>query len=211
MLENIIDNEIWAHLMRLKEIAMGLGASDAGIITTDSIPIEDRIVEMCKEPLCECYSTSANCPPYVMKPKDARKWILFYEAALLFKIDVSPRILLSGKSFDVFRKIYVICSKLENLSFEKGYVHSKALAAGSCKSVFCRNIPCEALLNGGRCRYPSLGRPSMEALGINVFRLVKNVGWKIYPILRDSNPEEVPSAMLTGLLLVGKGIQGENR
>jgi len=203
MHKNIADNEIWARLMRLKEMAVRFGASDARIVTTDMIPIEDQIVEMCREPICECYSMSANCPPHVMKPKEARKWILFYEVALLFKIDVSPRILFSEESFDVFRKIYVICSELENFSYELGYVRSKGLAAGSCKSVFCRNIPCEALLNGGKCRYPSLGRPSMEALGINVFRLVKDVGWKIYPILRNSNPKDVPSAMLAGALLVG--------
>jgi predicted metal-binding protein len=202
MPKNTKDNEITAYLMRLKEMAMVFGASDARIVKTDMIPIEDQIVEMCREPLCECYSMSANCPPHVMKPKEARKWILFYKAALLFKIDVSPRILFSGKSFDVFRKIYVICAQLENFSSELGYVSSKGLAAGSCKSVFCRNIPCEALLKGGKCRYPSLGRPSMEALGINVFRLVKDVGWKIYPILRHSNPKDVPSAMLAGLLLV---------
>lgn len=205
MVVNITDSEIRAHLQKLKEMAMELGASDARIVPADMIPIEDQIVEMCREPLCECYSMSANCPPHVMKPKEARKWILFYEVALLFKIDVSPRLLFSDESFDVFRKIYVICSKLENLSSELGYVRSKGLAAGSCKSVFCNNIPCEALLDGGKCRYPSLGRPSMEALGINVFRLAKDVGWKIYPILRDSDPKDIPNAMLVGLLLVGSG------
>jgi len=203
MLKNITDNEIWAQLMKLKEMAMELGASDAATVKTDRIPIEEQIVDMCREPLCECYSMSANCPPHVMKPKQARKWVLSYKAALLFKIDVSPRVLFSDEGFEVFRKIYVICSKLENFSYELGYVRSKGLAAGSCKSVFCRNIPCEALVKGGKCRYPNLGRPSMEALGINVFRLVKGVGWKIYPILRDSNPKDVPSAMLAGLLLMG--------
>jgi len=200
---NITDDDISAPLMRLKESAVGLGASDAGIVRTERIPIEDRVIEMCREPLCECYSMSANCPPYVMKPEEARKWMLSYEAALVFKIDVAPGVLLSHESFDTFRKVYVICSQLEKLSCDLGYAHSQGLAAGSCKSVFCKNIACEALLNGGKCRYPSLARPSMEALGVNVFRLAKDMGWNIYPILRDSNPKDVPSAMLAGLLLVG--------
>jgi len=42
----------------------------------------------------------------------------------------------------------------------------------------------------------------MEALGINVFRLVKDVGWEIHAILRKSDPNDIPSAMLAGLLLV---------
>lgn len=182
---------------------MELGASDAKIISTARIPVEDRIVEMCKKPPCECYSMSANCPPHVMKPKEARKWMLSYEMALLFKIEVLPRILFSDEGFDIFRNIYVICSQLERFSYEMGYMRSKGLAAGSCKTVFCRNTPCEALIDGSKCRYPSLARPSMEALGVNVFRLAKDVGWKIYPILRNSNPEDIPNAMLAGLLLVG--------
>jgi len=88
------------------------------------------------------------------------------------------------------------------LSVGLGYALSKGLAAGSCKTVFCRDIPCEALINERKCRYPSLARPSMEALGINVFRLVKDVGWEIHTILRDSDPKDIPSAMLAGLVLV---------
>ncbi|MBW1738424.1 MAG: DUF2284 domain-containing protein [Deltaproteobacteria bacterium] len=205
MVVNITDSEIRDHLQKLKEMAMKLGASDARIVPADMIPIEDQIVEMCREPLCEGYSKSANCPPHVMSPKEARAWVRFYKMALVFKIDVSPELLFSEERFKIFEKVYILCSKLENFSVEQGYVRSKGLAAGSCKSVFCNNIPCEALLDGGKCRYPSLGRPSMEALGINVFRLAKDVGWKIYPILRDSDPKDIPNAMLAGLLLVGSG------
>jgi len=205
MLKNITDSEIRDHLLTLKEMAMELGASDARIVPADMIPIEDQIVEMCREPLCEGYSKSANCPPHVMSPKEAREWVRLYKMALLFKINVSPELLFSEERFKIFEKVFVLCSKLENFSVERGYVRSKGLAAGSCKSVFCNNIPCEALLDGGKCRYPSLGRPSMEARGINVFRLVKDVGWKIYPILRDSDPKDIPNAMLAGLLLVGSG------
>ncbi len=42
----------------------------------------------------------------------------------------------------------------------------------------------------------------MEAVGINVFKLAKDVGWDIYPILRDSDPEAVAKGMLAGLVLV---------
>jgi hypothetical protein len=31
----------------------------------------------------------------------------------------------------------------------------------------------------------------MEALRIDVFRLIKDVSWKIHPILRDTNPKDV--------------------
>ena len=53
------------------------------------------------------------------------------------------------------------------------------------------------------CRYPTLARSSMEAVGINVFKLIQDAGWEIYPITRDSNPDIVPAGVLAGLVLVG--------
>ena len=196
------DDKLRIYLREYQQKAIELGASDVRIIFPDMISIEDEIIEMCKAPLCEGYGKSANCPPHVIRPTEAREWIRGYPEALLFKIDVPSELLLSEDRFDSFRKVYVIASGLEALSIEAGYTCSKGLAAGSCKAVFCYDMPCEALIHGKECRFPSLSRPSMEALGINVFQLVKEVGWEIHPILRDSDPKEVPNGMLTGLVLV---------
>ena len=190
------------HLLRLKNEALALGASDARIVSADKIPIEDEIIEMCEPPYCDQYGKSANCPPYVMTPKDARQWIRPYHSALIFKIDVSPKVLFAEQGLEVFKQVFLISARLEELSVVQGYSTSKGLAAGSCKTVFCRKIPCDALIKDRNCRYPSLARPSMEALGINVFRLAKEVGWEIHPILRKSDPDDIPSAMLAGLVLV---------
>ncbi|MBW2615325.1 MAG: DUF2284 domain-containing protein [Deltaproteobacteria bacterium] len=195
-------NEVNAHLLSLKEEAIALGANDVRIIPADMVSIEDEIIEMCRPPFCEQYGQSANCPPHVMTPEDARQWIRPYHSALIFKIDVSPGVLFSEEGLEIFKKVFLISARLEELSVGQGYVFSKGLAAGSCKTVFCRDIPCEALINDGKCRYLSVARPSMEALGINVFRLVKDVGWEIHAILRKSDPNDIPSAMLAGLVLV---------
>jgi predicted metal-binding protein len=202
ILDTKLANEVKAHILSLKKEAIVLGASDVRIIPADLVPIEDEIIEMCSPPYCEQYGKSANCPPHVMTPADARQWIRPYHSALIFKIDVSPGVLFSEEGLRFFKKIFLISARLEELSVAQGYAFSKGLAAGSCKAVFCRDIPCEALINGRKCRYPSLARPSMEALGINVFRLVKNVGWEIHTILRKSDPDDIPSAMLAGLVLV---------
>jgi hypothetical protein len=42
----------------------------------------------------------------------------------------------------------------------------------------------------------------MEAVGINVFKLSKDVGWDIYLILKESDPDTVPKGMLAGLVLL---------
>jgi len=196
------DAEANAHLLSLKKEAIALGASDARIIPADMVPIEDKIIEMCRPPNCEQYGKSANCPPHVMTPEAARQWIRPYRSALIFKIDVSPGVLFSEQGLGIFKKVFLISAMLEELSVGQGHAFSKGLAAGSCKAVFCRDIPCEALIKDKICRYPSLARPSMEALGINVFRLAREVGWEIHAILRKSDPHDIPSAMLAGLLLV---------
>jgi predicted metal-binding protein len=202
MASRIQDDKLSAHISKCQQKAIELGASDTKIISIETLSIEDHIIEMCKPRLCEGYGKSANCPPHVIQPTEAREWIQGYRAALLFKIDVASELLLSEKRFDSFRKVYLMASELETLSIEAGYASSKALAAGSCKPVFCYDVPCEALMDGRECRFPSLSRPSMEALGINVFRLARDVGWEIHLILRDSDPRSVPKGMLAGLLLV---------
>ena len=190
------------RLVKLQKKALELGASDAKIISVDGIPVEDEVVEMCKAHLCRGYGRSANCPPHVMGPDRAREWIEKYQTALFFKIDVSPQILLSEDRFRTFKSVYLIASKLEASAREEGFPLAKGLAAGSCKPVFCKGRVCDQLTDEGECRYPSLARPSMEAVGINVFKLSRNVGWDIHTILKDSDPEAIPKGMLAGLVLL---------
>ena len=191
-----------AQALNLQKRAIDLGASDAKIISADRISVEDEVVEMCEAHLCKGYGKSANCPPHAMKPGPAREWIGQYETALFFKIDVSPHILVSEDRFKTFKNVYMIASKLEVSAREEGFPLAKGLAAGSCKPVFCKGRSCDALEEGGECRYPSLARPSMEAVGINVFKLSKDAGWDIHLILKDSDPEAVPKGMLAGLILL---------
>jgi len=197
-----MSNKISSFFGELKKSAIDLGAGDAKVISASIISIQDEIVELCKEPLCESYGKSINCPPHTIKPREFREHIRSYQKALIFKIDVDPEILLSENRFEAFRTIYDIAAQLETLSLNAGYFLSKGFTAGSCKPVFCREYECQALIDGSSCRYPDLARPSLEALGINVFKLIKDVGWDIYPITRESEPESVQSGLLAGLVLV---------
>jgi predicted metal-binding protein len=72
---------------------------------------------------------------------------------------------------------------------------------GSCKRALCRQEKC-LVLEGGNCPYPLKSRPSMEAVGIDVYGLVTRVGWKIYPIYRSVNPAEVPRALSVGIVFI---------
>ena len=45
-------------------------------------------------------------------------------------------------------------------------------------------------------------RPSMEAVGIDVYQMVAKEGWDIYPIGSDDKPEDIPKGTLAGLIVV---------
>ncbi|MBW2093797.1 MAG: DUF2284 domain-containing protein [Deltaproteobacteria bacterium] len=187
----------------LMEEAMRFGASDARVIRAADIPVEDAIVEMCGPPGCDGYGKSANCPPFAMTPEEARIWISRFDRAVFFKIDVEPELLFSPAQFKPFEDIFGIVSRLEHRAMEWGWKDVTGLGAGSCKPVFCPDAPCAALADGGKCRFPDLARPSMEAIGINVFKLAESVGWPIYHITRDTDPMEISSALLAGIVIVG--------
>ena len=190
------------NLLLLQREARALGASDAAVIQAKEIPIEDAIVELCRPPACQSYGTSANCPPFVMSPGDARTWIAEFDSGLFFKVDVPPETLFTKEHDRPFRKIFQIASRLAQRATERGWTNTGRLGAGSCKSLFCPEKPCAALGNTGTCCFPDLARPSMEAIGINVFTLARIVGWRIHQILRTTDPHTIPTAMIAGMVLL---------
>ncbi len=195
-------NQVFEMLIKT---AISMGATDASIISTGEIPVEKSVVEMCESPRCEGYGQCANCPPHVMGPDEAIEWIRSYNKALVFRLDLAPEALLHDDYQRTFHKIFAISAAMEGIASRKGIINASGLGAGSCKPVFCPKQPC-AVLEGGQCRYPHLARPSLEALGINVFKLAEKLGWKIHRFLRDTDPKSIPYAMLVGLVLFDRKV-----
>jgi predicted metal-binding protein len=80
---------------------------------------------------------------------------------------------------------------LESEALKMGYRFAAALTGGAC----CLCDECVGQKSGEKCRHPFRSRPSMEAMGIDVFLTAKNagLGFEIPPKDR---------AVWTGLLLV---------
>jgi predicted metal-binding protein len=191
-----------SSLSRLADHCFRFGASAARIIPTGIIPVQEAVIAMCREPLCPGYGKSAHCPPNGIRPAEARKRIRQFPWAVLFKLDVPTEILLRPDRYQAFKKVYQVVRKVEVLALKEGFTRSWGLAAGSCKPVFCPDRPCRALEEGGSCCYPTLARPSLEAVGIHVFNLIREAGWEIEPITRESDPQTKPMGLLAGLILV---------
>lgn len=101
-----------------------------------------------------------------------------------------------------FKSILDIVGKLESAAFYDGHYLAVGFSAGSCFSSLCDpKLGCQ-VLTGEKCRFPLKARPSMEAVGIDVYRMIAASGWEIYPYGSDANPEDIPVANLTGLVLI---------
>jgi predicted metal-binding protein len=195
------------HAVTPQELANKLidfGASDARVISAQSITIEDRFAEMCASPQCPNYGLAPSCPPHVMKPGEFRKLLTEYEHAIVFKIDTPTAILMSEGRREVARLIHEMSSITEQIAREAGYPNAKGLAAGSCKQNFCHDRPqCTVLASEGDCPFSDRARPSISGLGVNFLELCKLVGWHASVITGDTTPEDVPIGMLVGIVLVG--------
>ena len=97
--------------------------------------------------------------------------------------------------------MFHIANSIESAAFYDGHYLAVGFGAGSCKSTFCYNADC-TVLRGEKCRLSLRARPSMEAVGIDCYRLATELGWEIYPIGSDAEAEGLPHGTLMGLVLI---------
>ncbi len=191
-----------------KEKAVELGATDARTISARQVVIDPRVRLKCLVPRCHLYGETPNCPPYTPELHKMREIMKKYEYAILMKNDVLPvEDFVDNEKWHKAHmahqgKTHRIVSAVEALAFSDGYYFAAGFAAGGCKTTLCGGKICQ-FLDSGRCRFPLEARPSMEAVGIDVYRLVSEVGWEIYPVAhRDVDPESIPCAISVGIVFV---------
>ena len=206
-ISNVMDeSKLFNDLRRYKEEAFELGAANARIIKIDEILVDDRIPLKCQIPRCFGYGTSAHCPPNTMKPDELRKHLESYQWAIFFIRELPTELLLKDATdkdrITAFQSIYKIVKSLESMAFYDGHYLAFGLSAGSCRRTFCGQHKTCSALEGESCRFGLLARPSMEAVGINVYKMTAAAGWDIYPIGSHANAEETPKAILAGLVVV---------
>lgn len=193
-------------LEKYREYALQLGADEAQVVIASKIPVEDAVAFKCRVPQCFGYNTCAQCPPHAPKPAEIRQLLKGYGYGLLFVRKVNSELLKRNRNDEerkaAFMSILNIVSKLESAAFYDGHYLAVGFGAGSCFSSLCDpNLDCQ-VLKGEKCRFPLKARPSMEAVGMDVYRLVASSGWDIYPYGSDANPEDIPAANLAGLVLI---------
>ena len=194
-------------LENFRQKALELGASLAEVIPADWVEIDERVRLKCSVPLCPYYGKSIYCPPHGPSIELMRNAIACYSYAILFSVTVIPAEEFSDRSKERetaakwARKCLEITGRLETFAFGNGYSLATGFSQYSCLPVLCGQERC-LVLEGGKCPYPLKARPSMEGVGMDVFRLVTMAGWEIYPIYRSVDPREVPRASSVGIVFI---------
>lgn len=204
---NICKDKLKKDLDKYIQFAQNKGASDCKILNKNDFILDIRARLKCMYPKCEHYGTNIHCPPYTPDLDVVKKMVDAYSYGILISLKIPSERLVGElatqkeKSLDR-RKLSEIITSIESQAFYDGYYFATGFSGGSCKFTWCINSPCQALEEGKGCRFPLKSRPSMEAMGFDVYKMVANAGWDIYPIGKDCNPSEIPYGRRVGLVLI---------
>ena len=200
--------EFMEDLERYRKMILEWGADDAKIIPSDDVIIDMRVRAKCHY-ACEDFATNANCPPYVFDIPQVREMVDSFRYAIIFKLELPPELIAGDLTDEQIKerrkyalKRYEIIGRLELEAFDDGYGLALGFAGGPCSKYLCQGLECSAIKEGGTCRYPMLSRPSMEAMGMDVYSMATNVGWDIYPVGSHTSPNDIPHGVFVGIVFI---------
>lgn len=189
-------SQVETNLEVLCKFARESGATNAVFFRAKNVAVDERVRLKCLVPVCDDYGLNLMCPPHVMSVQEFREVLAKYNWAILIQIErmiptemkkevqqaidvaalyQSAKFLDSyRKSFDPIKsKLHRIVHEVEAQAFGLGYRFATGFIGGSCK--LCPE--CVAISNPQEpCRHPFRARPSMEAVGIDVFKTAENAG-----------------------------------
>lgn len=149
------------------------------------------------------------CPPFTPSPQEFSRYLQKYRYAVIVQFEfpypdeLATKVNKDATLPDLFREMghrlekfidiawkdfQKIVSIVEREAFNRGYYFATGLVAASCRL-------CDKCNPDMPCRHPFEARPSMEAVGIDVYTTIKKVGL-------EANFEPRDKITLTGLVLL---------
>ena len=148
----------WADMARI------MGFRNAVVMSADQVAVAPWVPLKCRYG-CRTYGRNRQCPPHAMVPEEIRKLLKSYQHVLL--VEGTP----PGRRF------HDQLIGLERKAFLAGFHKAFALGAGPCPV-------CDTCPEDGTCRMPEKARPSMEALGIDVYETTRRAGIILKPVAK---------------------------
>ena len=89
--DDLTDEQVLKDLETYRQHAIdALGATDAKVITTAQVVIDERVRVKCSYPKCMFYGTNAHCPPHAMDLDAVRKVVGMYRYGIFIRLEVPP-------------------------------------------------------------------------------------------------------------------------
>ena len=120
---------------------------------------------------CPNYGRKAACPPQTPSVSDCERFFKEYRDAAVFHLKVqfdNPQ-----DRFVWYKKMTLKLVKLEREVFLAGFERAFFLLFGGCP--LCKECKVERSL----CKQPERARPAPEAMAVDVYSTVKNLGYPI--------------------------------
>lgn len=156
--------------MNMEQLLSHPGIFQYKIIDSAEIPFSQLVVEACKENRCGRYGTCWTCPPGVGEAKELERKIKAFPKAAVFtcKYDLEDSFDFEGMMEGAKETQKILYELLDELRKENA--NFMALGCEGCGLCEKCSYPSEP------CRFPGKAIPSVEACGIYVVELAKNIG-----------------------------------
>lgn len=199
-------------LEKLIKIAIEAGATDAKIITTDKIVLDERVRWKCMIPTCFGYGTSIHCPPYSPTTEQMKQIVSKYRYAILLRLEVSIENQVNpiDRMVELVDRLNEIVTKVEVEAQRLGYYLAMGFKGGPCSlcGLFSQKWfddlraggeiqKCRILEGKPVCSQYFKARPSLEAVGVDVYKTAHNIGWKMIELKQN-----IPHAFWMGMVLI---------
>lgn len=170
--------------------AKEFGADGGALLTASGVVVDERVRLKCAVPVCQGYGHYLHCPPNTYSVDEFRVVLDRFRIALLVQVNSPQTSLdlddegLAGKNAaeleallhgEPNKRLLQIIGRLEAEAFKAGYYYATGFAGGIC--LLCPE--CVGVGSGKPCRRPFEARPSMEGVGIDVFKTAANAGLPI--------------------------------
>jgi predicted metal-binding protein len=189
--------ELKKKIRELENFALEKGAFKVKAFPAQLVAVDERVRVKCQIPLCPHYGHCLTCPPNVMSLEEFAKALKRYHTALLVQTQSSlsgdpdkhdkkavlQYVAAPGKpkkkggdktefyqDLDNMKlaaiRLHKLINEVESMAMSLGFPYALGLIGGEC--MLCPE--CVGVNSGEACRRPYQARPSMEGVGIDVFK-----------------------------------------
>ncbi len=190
-------------IRKLEKFALDKGAYRAKPFSARLVVVDERVRAKCQIPLCPHYGRCLTCPPNVLSVEEFSRVLSRYETSLLVQTQSSisgeaenydrDEVLQyvaapgkpkkkGGKKTEALKdldnmkiaaiRLHKLVNEVEGAAMSLGFPYALGLIGGEC--MLCPE--CVGIGSREACRRPYQARPSMEGVGIDVFKTSINAG-----------------------------------